>query len=143
MPGFPAGDRSGKRRKDKVDTLIFPASEAAPSAFSMFCIAGRSCVIRFRSPEYRISFPTFMVVILLAGKNGSTLAETQFLATPGSEAIDGMSPLATPIIIPMPVSANARIIAGSAPYNLTLSIDVDSSSFAVASGAGRLSATCP
>nr|GMC47942.1 hypothetical protein Iba_chr01aCG16080 [Ipomoea batatas] len=102
-----------------------------------------SCVIRFRSPEYRISFPTFMVVILLAGKNGSTLAETQFLATPGSEAIAGMSPLATPIIIPMPVSANARIIAGSAPYNLTLSIDVDSSSFAVASGAGRLSATCP
>nr|DAD21683.1 TPA_asm: hypothetical protein HUJ06_023146 [Nelumbo nucifera] len=54
-----------------------------------------------------------------------------------------MSPFAAPMAMPIPVLARALMIAGSAPYSLTFPIEVDWSSFAVAAGGGRLSATCP
>ena len=67
----------------------------------------------------------------------------QFPAKLGSAASAGTSPFAVPMTIPMPVLARALMMAGSAPYNLTFSMEVDCRSFAVADGGGRLSATWP
>lgn len=50
-----------------VETLIFPPSDAALRAFWTFCIAGKSCDIRFWSVELMTSLPTVMRIILLAG----------------------------------------------------------------------------
>ena len=72
-----------------------------------------------------------------------TLELIQFLAKFGSEARDGMSLFAAPMVIPMLVLARAFIMFGSDPYNLTFSMVVDWRSFAVADGGGRLSATSP
>lgn len=67
----------------------------------------------------------------------------QVFAKDGSELSAGMSPFAAPITIPIPVLARALIMAGSVPYNRTFSNAVVWSSFAVADGGGRLSASCP
>lgn len=68
---------------------------------------------------------------------------TQLLAKFGSDARAGMSPLAAPMTIPIPVFASALIMAGSDPYSRTFCMEVDWSNFAVAEGGGRLSATWP
>lgn len=126
-----------------VDTLIFPANPAESRAFWRFCIAGRSCDIRFRSLYDMTSLPTLMTMILEAGLKGTTLVSIQFLAKFGSDAMPGMSELDAPIMRPMPVLAKALITAGSDPYNRTFSTVEDCRSFAVASGGGRLWATWP
>ncbi|KAI6688403.1 hypothetical protein NL676_025231 [Syzygium grande] len=46
-------------------------------------------------------------LMLLAGQNGRMLEPTHQAAALGSEASDGMSPLAAPITIPTPASASA------------------------------------
>lgn len=48
-----------------------------------------------------------------------TLELIQFVAKFGSEAKAGMSPLAAPMTIPIPVFARALMMAGSVPYSLT------------------------
>lgn len=59
------------------------------------------------------------------------------------DAIDGRSPLATPITIPMPVLAKDLMMEGSALYSLTFWMEVDWRSLAVSDGGGRLSASKP